>query len=250
MLNTFHKHFRSIAAIAALATLAGCAATTTAISKRNLDVQTKMSASILLDPVDEGDRTIYVQFRNTSDKNTFSIEQDLRSQLATRGYRVVTSPSQAHYLLKGNILQVGKTDEAAAEKAFGGGFGGGLEGAGLAAMAVGAGGGSNNDLLGAGVAGAVLGTVANAMVKDVYYSVITDIEIKEKLPQGKKAHAASNHSLAAGTSGGTTVTYNEDVDYKAYQTRVMSSANKVNLAFEEAEPKLKQGLVTSVAGLF
>ena len=40
--------------------LSGCAATQVAISKRNLDVQTKMSATIFLDPVKESRRTVFV----------------------------------------------------------------------------------------------------------------------------------------------------------------------------------------------
>ncbi len=230
--------------------LAGCAATTTAISKRNLDVQTKMSASILLDPVEDNQRTVLVQFRNTSDKRDFTIQDEIKAELMAKGYRIVTSPSQAHYILKGNILQVGKSDEAAAEKAFAGGFGGGLEGAVLGAGVAGIAGGENSNMAIGGLAGMVAGTVANAMVKDVYYSVITDIELKEKLPEGKMASASTNHNLAQGTSGGTQVSYDESVNYKAYQTRILSSANKVNLKFEEAQPGLKQGLATSVSGIF
>lgn len=248
---TITRTVRALAATTAVCVgLAGCAATTTALSKRNLDVQTKMSASILLDPIEDSERTILVQFRNTSDKRDFAVEDELKTALIAKGYRIVTSPSQAHYILKGNILQVGKSDQAAAEKALGGGFGGGIEGAVLGAGIMGASGGDGNEMAVGGIAGMIAGTVANAVVKDVYYSAITDIEIKEKLPAGKKAHANSAHNLAAGTSGGTSITYAEDVDYKAYQTRVLSSANKVNLKFEEALPSLKDGLATSVSGLF
>ena len=66
--------------------LAGCAATTTAISKRNLDVQTKMTESIFLDPVPADQRTVYVQVRNTSDKPDFDIEPAVRSAIESRGY--------------------------------------------------------------------------------------------------------------------------------------------------------------------
>ena len=48
--------------------LSGCAATSTAVAKRNLDVQTKMSDTIFLDPVTPDERTVYVDVRNTSDQ--------------------------------------------------------------------------------------------------------------------------------------------------------------------------------------
>jgi hypothetical protein len=39
-------------------------------------------------------------------------------------------------------------------------------------------------------------------------------------------------------------------DYKSYRTRVVSTANKVNLNYEEAAPALTEGLTRSLAGLF
>jgi len=58
------------------------------------------------------------------------------------------------------------------------------------------------------------------------------------------------HNLHQGNSGGTTVTYNEDTDYRTYQTRVISVANKVNLDFSEAAPPLREGLVHVISGVF
>ena len=39
-------------------------------------------------------------------------------------------------------------------------------------------------------------------------------------------------------------------DWKRYQTRVMSSANRVNLDFEDAAPELVAGLTQAIAGIF
>jgi dynactin complex subunit len=44
-------------------------------------------------------------------------------------------------------------------------------------------------------------------------------------------------------------TYSEQSDWKTYQTRVVSTANKVNLEFEEAVGELRAGLVRSLTGL-
>jgi hypothetical protein len=38
--------------------------------------------------------------------------------------------------------------------------------------------------------------------------------------------------------------------FKKYRTRVVSTANKVNLEYEEAAPALTQGLAKSLSGLF
>ena len=45
----------------------------TSIAKKDLDVQTKMSDSIFLDPVEPSQKTIYLNIRNTSDKTNFDI---------------------------------------------------------------------------------------------------------------------------------------------------------------------------------
>ena len=69
--------------------LSGCGALHTAVAKRNLDVQTKMSSSIFLDPVEPEQRTIFVDIRNTSDKPEFDLKpqvvQSLQAWLS--GYR-------------------------------------------------------------------------------------------------------------------------------------------------------------------
>jgi hypothetical protein len=46
----------------------GCSAAHTAIKKRNLDVQTKMSETIFLEPTEPQNRVVFVDIRNTSDK--------------------------------------------------------------------------------------------------------------------------------------------------------------------------------------
>lgn len=71
-----------------------------------------------------------------------------------------------------------------------------------------------------------MGFLADNLVEDVNYSMITDVQIVEKTARGA------------------------DAALKRYRTRVVSNANKVNLAFEEARPVLVEGLVTSLSGIF
>ena len=66
---------------------------------------------------------------------------------------------------------------------------------------------------------------------------------------GTKAQHVSLHHNQSGTSGGTFVEYSEKSDWKIYQTRVLSSANKVNLDFNDAAEALKSGLVQSISGI-
>ena len=231
--------------------LTGCAAAHVAISKRDLDVQTKMSDTVFLDPVGADKHTIFLQIRNTSDKPDLSVNDEIAAALQAKGYTLLQDPDAAHYILQANILQVGKSAPTAIEAAVNQGYGvaasGGLV---LGAGAAYAGGASGRGIAAAGLIGSLAEGIAGAAVKDVYFSMITDLQIKERIRGAGKAKVSSNHSLRQGNSGGSQVSYDEESSYKTYQTRIGSSANKVNLAFEEALPELKKGLITSIAGLF
>jgi hypothetical protein len=250
------KKLIAVCSIAAL--LAGCAATQTMISKRNLDVQTKMSNTVFLNPVEDSQKTVYVQVKNTSDKPQFKIDSKIRTALESKGYQVVSSLNKAHYLLQANILQVGKVDPSAAEKMFLGGFGSNL---GAAAMGAGVGttvgllsGGSGRSMLTGGlIGGAIAGigsTIANAAVKDVTYTVITDLQISEKAGKGARIQQTEESNLAQGTSSSTKQVASSQAGWMRYQTRIMSTANKVNLKFENALPLLEKGLADSISGIF
>lgn len=242
------------AAIAAstLGSLSGCAATQVAIAKRDLDVQTKMSASIFLDPVKLSQRTVYVQVRNTSDKPEFDVSVDLVQAVTAKGYQVVDDPDLAQFYLQANVLYVGKSSTTAAQALLSSGYGAPLTGAVTGLALVGALGNNpgGRALAGGAVGGGLVETVTGSFVKDVYYSVVTDVQIKQRLPQGRQAQLTSNHNLTQGTSGTENVTYSGSEDMKTYQTRVVSTANKVNLDFEEAQSPMRQGLVRSLSGLF
>lgn len=256
---TYLTAWISLSALAVLglliltSSLSGCSATHAAINKRNLEVQTKMSASVFLDPVSTDKRTIYLQVRNTSDKPGLNLETTLADALICKGYTVVYAPEQAHFVLQANVLQVGKSDLRTADRALSQGFGaalsGGALGAGIASM------GKNHEentdrLLVGGLIGAAVSTVTDAVVQDVVYSVITDIQISERVGNSVIVQEKTKSKLIQGTTGTKVITSTEKVDWKRYQTRVVSTANKVNLKFEHALPELMQGLTHSISGVF
>ncbi len=237
------------AMLACAALLSGCAATYTALENKDLDVQTRMSATIFLEPVAPQDRTIFIQVRNTSDK-PFNIEPEVASAIAAKGYTIVSDPAQAHYILQANVLAVGRTDQSALDHATGLGYGGVLAGATAGALLGSAGGHAawKGAAIG-GLAASGAEVVADALVKVVCYGVVTDIQIQER------TGAAVSEQFSSTLRQGTAQTYQQQhsakmTDMLKYQTRIVSSAKKVNLEFPEAEPYLHQGLVQAIAGLF
>jgi len=234
--------------------LAGCAAVHTSVAKRNLDVQTRMSDAVFLDPVGPDKRTIFVQVRNTSDKPNFDLEGPIKNAIRGRGYQVLDDPEAAHFKLQAQILSVSKASVTAAEAAFSGGYGAPIAGITTGAVAGVATGGSAENMAVAGVAGAILGglveTVANAAVQDVFYVAITDVQISQKARAGVTGQRDLQVDASQGIGGAETTTFSEVTDEKRYRTRVMSTANKVNLQYEEAAPELNSGLTRVLAGLF
>ena len=204
---------------ASISLLASCAATSVAIEHRSLETQTQLSKTIFLDPVASSQKTMFISVKNTSDQ-AIDISQPLASAFRSHGYKVVNNPAQAHYILQANILKVGKMAKSASQSALGGGFGSSIAGAATGA-ALGSFSSNSNAMLAGGVVGGVAGLVADSLVKNVNFTMITDIKITET---GHAKHP--------------------------YYTRIVSNADKVNLSFPVARPALEAGLVNTLVGIF
>ncbi len=237
-----------------LAILNGCAAVHTSVAKRNLDVQTRMSDAVFLDPVTPDKRTVFVQVRNTSDKPNFDLEGPIKNAISARGYQVIDDPDAAQFKLQAQILSVSRASVTAAEAALNGGYGALIAGIVAGATAGVATGGSTQNMAVAGVAGAVVGglveTVVNAAVQDVFFVAITDVQISQRARAGVTGQRDLQVDASQGIDGSETTTFSEVTDEKRYRTRVMSTANKVNLKYEEAAPELNAALTRVLAGLF
>ena len=234
--------------------LVGCAATSTAIGKRNLDVQTRMSDTIFLDPAPGGQRTVFVEVRNTSDKPDLEVASQVRQAIETRGYRVVSDPREADLLLQASVLQAGRTSRTASEAAYDSGFGGSLVGAatgGGVGYAIGRAGGGNDALLAAGGAlvGAAVEGISGAFIQDVTYNIVTDVQISERAAPGVVVSETASSDLASGTSATRVQTSSATSDWHRYRTRIVSEANQANLDWPEAAPELVAGLSRSLAGI-
>jgi predicted lipid-binding transport protein (Tim44 family) len=247
---------RTAAAMAALGlALSGCAATSTAVAKRNLDVQTKMSDTIFLDPVTPDERTVYVDVRNTSDQPALDVAPQVRQAVEARGYTVVDDPNAARFVLQANVLQAGRASETAAESAYNSGFGGTLLGGaagGAAGYGLGQAGLGVNDAIGTVVgalAGAAISSVADAYVQDVTYTLVTDIQVSERVP-GTVISQSEQANLKQGSSGTVTQASSDTTDARRYRTRIVSTANQANLDWPQAEPELVAGLTRSIGGIF
>ncbi|CZP45668.1 complement resistance protein TraT [Legionella pneumophila] len=234
--------------VGAVVVLTGCAATQTALEHGSLQVSTKQSETIFLDPVSNAQKTVYVSVKNTSDEE-IDIAPQLKTALRAHGYKVINNPNSAHYLLQANVLKVGKMSVAASQSALGGGYGSAIAGA-VAGTAAGSFTQSSTGMIAGGLAGGVIGLAADSLVKDVNYTMITDVQISERVGKGVKVNEQFQSHLKNGSSTVTSQTSSRDSQYQRYRTRVVSNANKVNLKFQDARPALEQGLVKVISGIF
>lgn len=90
----------------------------------------------------------------------------------------------------------------------------------------------------------------DAVVKDVNFSMITDVRISERVGKGVKVSEEHRANLSQGTGSSTHQISTRNSNYERYQTRIVSNAEKVNLSFKDARPALETGLVKTLAGIF
>lgn len=239
------KQYAVVGLVASALVLSGCGAMSTAVKKRNLDVKTQMSETIWLEPSSE--RTVYLQIRNTSDQDMSGLQPEITRALSAKGYRVTNTPDEAYYWVQANVLKAQKMDLREAQGFLKTGYEGGVMGAALGAGITAYNSSSAGSTLGVGLATGLIGMAADAMVEDVNYTMVTDLQISER----SKATVTTDNvaALKQGSSGVKVQTSTEQGNRARYQTRVVSNANKVNLKFEEAKPVLEAQLAKSISAI-
>jgi hypothetical protein len=239
--------------IAILSILGGCAATQVALSKKDLDVQARTSTAIFVDSVAKDKRTIFVDVKSgvmEFDRRafkTFVAEQFLNND---NGYRLVDDPDQAQFTMVAYVLNLEKTSPTAAESALHQGYSSGA----LLAGAV-AGGVLNNSnpLRGAAAGGllfAAADMIAGSLVKDVTYMLVCDIMIKERTKNGAIVRKDTQIDRKVSDAGSSRQTSSEVSNKKEYQTRIVTTANKVNLTLEEAKDLMFKKTAYAMSGFF
>lgn len=212
-----------------------------------------MSDTVFLDPVAPNKKIVFIQIRNTSDKPDLNLTPNIAAALSQKGYTITEDPDKAQFFLQANILSVAKTANNPISNGFGS-YGAAITGAGVGALASAATGGTNRNAAGAALAvGALAGLgdlIGNALVKDVYYSIITDVQIQQRNKAGVVTSSTATANAKTSASSSVNQVTSGTSDMKTYQTRVISVANQANLEFNDAIPSLQSGLTQVISGVF
>ncbi|EFE3407643.1 complement resistance protein TraT [Escherichia coli] len=198
-----------------------------------------------LEPASE--RTVFLQIKNTSDKDMSGLQGKIADAVKARGYQIMTSPDKAYYWIQVNVLKADKMDLRESQGWLSRGYEGAAVGAALGGGITAYNTGSAGTTLGVGLATGLIGMAADAMVEDINYTMITDVQIAERTRTSVRTDNVA--ALRQGTSGSKIQTSTETGNQHKYQTRVVSSANQVNLKFEEAKPHLEDQLAKSIANI-
>ncbi|EEU0926739.1 complement resistance protein TraT [Escherichia coli] len=198
-----------------------------------------------LEPASE--RTVFLQIKNTSDKDMSGLQGKIADAVKARGYQIMTSPDKAYYWIQANVLKADKMDLRESQGWLSRGYEGAAVGAALGGGITAYNTESAGTTLGVGLATGLIGMAADAMVEDINYTMITDVQIAERTRTSVRTDNVA--ALRQGTSGSKIQTSTETGNQHKYQTRVVSSANQVNLKFEEAKPHLEDQLAKSIANI-
>ncbi|HEC19667.1 MAG TPA: conjugal transfer protein TraT [Gammaproteobacteria bacterium] len=249
------KHlFRFLLVATLIATIAGCAAVQTSIAKRKLDVQTRVSTAIFVDPVKRDKRVVYVDIRSAVmefDRNAFRkaiVEEFAKNG---NGYRITDDPDAAQYQMNIFVTKLEKASPTAAEVALKQGYMGDVGAGAMLGASMGADRGhSASSTVGGGILGAVATTAANAFVQDVTYLLVADVQIKEKTRKGVIVRKDTQISAKVSDAGTSTQRVSEATNRKEYRTRIVTTANKANLELEEAQPLMFAKTAYAMASFF
>lgn len=232
--------------------LAGCAATQTALGHKDLEVQTRTSTAIFVDQVPRKKRTIYVSVRSgVMEFDRRSFKRFIKEQFAQNdeGYRVVDEPDKAQFQMNVYVLNLEKTNPTAAEEALNRGYVGSVA-AGAAAGALVNRGNPYRGAVAGGLLGGVAESISGALVKNVTYMLVADVQIKEKARKGVIVRKDTKISAKVSDSGTSTQRVSEVGIRKEYQTRIVTTANKANLDLAEAQDLMFKKTAYAMAGFF
>ena len=206
--------------------LSGCGAIFTQASKAELVLQTQASDAIFFEPYPPGHRSVYLNVRDTTGKNV-DIAGPIVGSLLTKGYKIVDNPADAFFVLQAQVVRVEQSDLREAQRFLNpsaSGEGAGFSGAAIGSVVASTVGGNEEAVLGATLLGGLIGTIFDASVKDILFLMVTDLEIRQRVTEGSEP------------------------GWKKHSTRIVSTANKVNLEFDEAVLGLTAELGKSIGG--
>lgn len=244
------KNFKLLLGAFLIVSLVGCSAVSTAVKKQNLVVESRLSHSVVLEPLMPEERIVYVKVHDiTGNKMRSAMTKSITENLKNEGVIVTTNPKKANLMLDATILTAKKTTADEANSYLSGGYKGGAEGALLGVGIAGMSGSNGKTMVGAAVVGAAAGFFADMLVEDVYYTFVMDVQLRERPLEGDMIDNSTKNATAKGISSKNSASSNiskssvkrgSNFNWIIHETRIVTTANKMNLDVEEAIPLVQE----------
>jgi hypothetical protein len=245
--------------------LGGCAPTTRIMDYKDIKTDVAMSEAIFLSPTN-AEKTICVQVRNTSSNQSVTpeFEQVVLAQLQNKGYRIVSNPAEATYILQPIIRYCGEWKEGSVGEGMGAGAAlGALTGIGLASnsslkhfgQATAAG-----TLIGAGIGLALdLATRVKVEVLLIDFQIVEQLgtkdivkietkQTKTKTSSKKKGGLAKKDPPTQSTTQTTVSSKKEGTN--VFQAGVAAKAGQIGLDSAQAAQAMAVAAARQIAGIF
>ncbi|WP_065861132.1 complement resistance protein TraT [Vibrio cidicii] len=250
-------YFKLTSVLALSTVLLGCSAAQTAMKKQDLSVESRTSYSVVLEPVAPEKRIVYAKVRDLSGNSMRKdMQKKLESIFQNEGFTVTQDPDKANMMITASIIAADKGTSADADRYLNSGYKGGAEGAialgGLAALS----GGGGKETAGAALAGAAIGFLADSLVEDVYYTFVMDVQLRERPLEGDSisnstknvnAKGAKDKNSSMSSTSKSSVDRGDNYNWIVYETRIVTTANKMNLTIEEAIPEVQSRTAETLA---
>lgn len=239
--------------------LAGCTAINTSLNKRELVVDSQLSHSIVLEPLAPSNRIVYARIRDVSGNGMRPEMQNIIvKHLKNEGFVVTEDPEEANLMLNATIISASKTTAEEANALLSSGYKGGIEGAAIGAGVSSITGGSGSASMKAGLIAGAGGFFADALIEDAYYTFVMDVQLRERgLPGDSVKNSTENASLKGLSTANaanlsltkSSVERGANYNWITYETRIVTTANKMNLDIEEAIPAVQERTALSLSEL-
>ena len=229
--------------------LLGCSAAQTMMKKKELSVESRTSYSVVLEPVAPSKRIVYAKVRDLSGNSMRkAMQKELESIFISEGFTVTKDPEKANMMITASIIAASKGTAEDAAGYLNSGYTGGIEGAATLGALAAIGGSSGKQTMGLAAIGGIGGFLTDTLVEDVYYTFVMDVELRERPLDGDVIQNQTNNTTLKGVSGrnanmsskdSSSVVRGENYNWVKYETRIVTTANKMNLKIEEAIPEVQ-----------
>ena len=256
-MNVYDMKSKILILVLSTFNLLGCSAAKTAMTKQDLVVESHVSHSVVLEPLSPENRVVYIRVKDLSGNEMRKpMTTHLKKTLSDEGIHITNDPKQANLMLNAFVISAKKTNKEEINSFLNSGYKGGAEGLLTAAAIGGVFGSRGSDLGVVALGGAAVGFLADTLVSDDYYTFVVDIELRERPLDGdnitnnkasKSIKASSSQNTLSATVSNSNVERGENYKWITYETRIISTANQMNLDIESAKPLVMSKAASTLA---